>query len=210
MKPVVVVSSALAAVLSWALPASAQTTPTRGPLDHPDDWTVGIDGSYGPLPARGRNLVRAGLFGRFGYHYGLGTWFAVPEASLGFVEAAETVSGQGFHAEQVWAGAGGRLGFRAWRLEPSLFTHGYVWFTREGDLALDGGAALDFRLNPSISFGVHFAWTLVHYKPVVTDGPSQTTALLLSSAGYSALSNPSAPTEFADFGTLGIQINLMR
>lgn len=210
----------LAGLLLWAAPARAQApTPPPveppkpaasppPPLSHPDDWTVGVDGTFGPFPMRGVNLVRAGLFGRFGYRYGLGTWFAVPEASLGFVEVAEAVSGQGFHSEQVWAGAGGRLGFRAWRLEPSVFAHGYVWFSREGDLALDGGAALDLRANPSLSFGVHFAWTMVHYKPVVTDGPSNTVQALSGSSGY--VSNPLAKGEFADFGTIGIQVNLMR
>lgn len=155
-------------------------------LAHPDDWTVGGDLGFGPLVPRGKDLLRVDLHARFGYRLSSGRLFLVPEVSLGFVEVAETISGVGFHSEQVWVGAGGQVGARFWRFEPSLFVHGYIWFTGpNGDLALDGGPALDFRITRSISAGAHFAWTVAHDARGVT-------------------------ASFVDYGTLGIQVNVMR
>lgn len=205
---------ALAGLSLWAAPARAQAP---SPLDHKDDWTVGVDADYGPLPPRGTDLMRFALTGRFGYRYGFDRVFAVPEASLGFVEVLESRVQQGvsvgYHSEQVWIGAGGRLGTRLGRFEPSAFAHGYIWFAGPGDLALDGGIALDLRLTSSISIGLHGSWMLVHAGFGVNDATQNLPCELLQNTPY-ACSFPSSgdpkPAEFVNFGVLGLHVNLMR
>lgn len=209
-----VLFAALAGLFLWAVPAHAQSP---SPLDHKDDWTVGVDADYGPLPPRGTDLMRFALTGRFGYRYGFGSVFAVPEASLGFAEVLETRVQNGlpagYHSEQAWIGAGGRLGTRFGRFEPSAFAHGYIWFAGPGDVALDGGIALDLRLTSSLSIGIHGAWMLVHAGFPVKDATQNLPCELLQNTPYAcsfSASGDPKPAEFVNFGVLGLHINVMR
>jgi hypothetical protein len=114
---------------------------------------VGVISGMTPSP-----MVGVMTDARVGYRFDLGRVWVSPEAITGYT---------GFFASNFHigrAGVGARLGFplAEGRFEPSLFSHAGGWFhPGGGGPGFDAGIALDGRVGPRVTVGVHGACDLV-------------------------------------------------
>jgi hypothetical protein len=121
-------------------------------------FALGADFDLGIPIGKGKFSIGPGVDGRAGWRIGLGPVFLQPELLGGFRSFGDATLGR------VMAGA--RFGGGGF-VQPSLFAHAGGAFGRVSGFAAHGGVALDFKIVPIFSLGLHAGFNLITDK--VTD-----------------------------------------
>jgi len=128
-----------------------------------------VHGAFVVGDQRGPIKGGLGFDGRFGYRLSLIVLALTPEIGAGYQHLAGDDPLAELSVTRVFAGA--RLGFGA-IIQPAIFAHvGYGWLSAtnvdRSDHApmVDGGLAIDLRLIPHISPGVHASYNALTTSP---------------------------------------------
>jgi len=150
-----------ATALVAAVPGTAHAEPVVGADMH---GTVVVGDARGPINGG------FGFDGRFGYRFSAVLVALTPEVGAGYIHLVGDVPDAERGITRVFAGA--RLGLGV-IVQPAIFAHaGYGWVSLTNvdgsDRApmFDGGLAVDLRLIPHITPGVHAAYNTVTTSPV--------------------------------------------